>query len=127
MNHSHNGPANVVVSKRYNRSSLISPLFFWLCVCCCVCVCSGLSLEPIYEYVNNRMLLSGYRGTNSITFRVEIPFAGEVVDGIVQRGVTRIDGISFVASPKEINQARHLAIQAAVEDAINQAMVTQRE
>lgn len=39
-------------------------------------------------------------------------------------GVTRIEGITFVASPKELNAARHIAIQSAVEDAIEQALVS---
>ena len=83
---------------------------------------SSITLEPIQEYINNRMIVTGYRASNSIIFRVELPMAGAVVDQIVERGVTRIDGISFVATPKEVNLSRQMAITQAVEDAIQQAL-----
>lgn len=84
---------------------------------------SSLGLEPLYEYQTGRQQLMGYRASNSITFRVEVAKAGAVIDSIVEIGVSRIDGVSFVASPKVLNAARHVAIQNAVEDAISQAMV----
>lgn len=86
----------------------------------------AITLEPIQEYINNRMMVTGYRASNSIIFRVELPMAGAVVDQIVERGVTRIDGISFVATPKEVNLSRQMAITQAVEDAIQQALVSRR-
>ena len=84
---------------------------------------SSLGLEPLYEYQTGRQQLMGYRASNSLTFRVDVAYAGKVIDSIVEIGVSRIDGVSFVASPKILNKARHVAIQNAVEDAINQAMV----
>lgn len=87
---------------------------------------TGLALEPLHEWADNRQRLIGYRAANSITFRVDIEFAGQAVDGIVSRGVNRIDGISFVASPKVLNAARQTAIMAAVEDAMEQALVSNR-
>ena len=65
----------------------------------------------------------GYRATNSISFRVVTEQAGKALDEIVARGVTRIDGVAFVASPKNIRAGRLVAIQRAVQDGINQAHV----
>jgi uncharacterized protein YggE len=56
--------------------------------CCHVLCCAALTLEPLYEYINNRMILTGYRATNSIIFRVDIPMAGAIIDSIVERGTS---------------------------------------
>lgn len=88
---------------------------------------TGLALEPLNEWIENRQRLAGYRAANSITFRIDIDQAGLAIDGIVTRGVNRIDGLAFVASPKLLNAARHTAIMAAVEDAMDQALVSRRD
>ena len=88
---------------------------------------TGLALEPLNEWFDNRQRLIGYRAANSITFRVDIAVAGQAIDGIVAKGVNRIDGISFVASPKILNAARQTAIMAAVEDAMEQALVSSKQ
>jgi len=82
---------------------------------------STVSLEPMYEYKEGRQYLTGYRATNSIAFEIEIPKAGMAIDEIVKRGVTRVDGVSFLASTPVLNQARTAAITTAVEDAMGQA------
>jgi hypothetical protein len=84
---------------------------------------SNLGLEPIYEYKEGRQWLAGYRASNSLTFRVDVPHAGSVLDAVVDAGVTRIDGVSYFASPEHIMQARFSAISAAVDDVMDQAMV----
>jgi uncharacterized protein YggE len=88
---------------------------------------SGVGLEPLWEYKDGRQLLVGSRASNSISFRIQVQRAGEVIDEIVSAGITRIDSMSFVASPEKINRARQKAIETAVQDAIEQALVREPE
>jgi len=74
---------------------------------------SSVSLEPLYKYREGRQFLMGYRASNSLAFRVDVAQAGMVIDAIVELGVSRIDGVSFIASPQYLNAARHVAIAAA--------------
>ncbi|MEL6160309.1 MAG: SIMPL domain-containing protein [Cyanobacteria bacterium J06623_5] len=78
---------------------------------------TGISLSPRYDYRNDRQVLRGYEASNTVRFRAETESAGEIIDGAVREGATRINGISFVADDAAIEAARQRALTAAVEDA----------
>ncbi len=82
---------------------------------------SGISLNPRYDYSNNRQTLTGYQATNTVSFRVPTEAAGPVIDEAVNQGATQINGVSFVAEDDAIAAARQQALASAVEDAQQQA------
>ena len=82
---------------------------------------TGISLSPRYDYVDNRQILRGYQATNTVSFRASNDTAGEIIDGAVEAGASRIDGISFTADEAAIAAARQRALTAAVADAQTQA------
>ena len=78
---------------------------------------TGISLNPRYDYRNDRQVLRAYEASNTVRFRAETARSGEIIDGAVREGATRINGISFVADDAAIEAARQRALTAAVEDA----------
>jgi hypothetical protein len=81
----------------------------------------GIQLSPTYDYANNRQKLTGYTGTNSVSFQVAIAQAGDILDKAVQSGASRIDGISFTATDAAIATAQKAALKKATADAQAQA------
>ena len=81
---------------------------------------TGISLNPRYDYSDNKQVLRGYEATNTVSFRASNEAAGEVIDGAVKAGATAIDGISFTADDAAISAARQRALTAAVADAEEQ-------
>lgn len=81
---------------------------------------TGINLNPLYSY-NNVQRLTGYTGTNIVSFRLPTQKAGNLLDAAVKAGATRIDNISFVASDSAIAEAQKQALQAATQDAQQQA------
>lgn len=82
---------------------------------------TGIRLNPNYSYNGGRQRITGYSGTNTVSFRLDSDQSGTLLDEAVKAGATRIDGVSFVASESAIAQAQQQAIRAASEDARNQA------
>jgi uncharacterized protein len=82
---------------------------------------TGISLNPNYTYKDGKQNISGYIGTNKVSFRIETGKTGTLLDDAIKAGATRIDGINFVASDEAIAQAQQQAIQKASEDARKQA------
>lgn len=82
---------------------------------------TGINLSPDYSYANNRQQLIGYRGSNTVSFRIPTDRAGNLLDEAVQAGASNINGISFVASDLAIAEARQRALKQATLDAQNQA------
>lgn len=82
---------------------------------------TGINLNPSYDYSNNRQVLTGYVGTNTVTFRIKTEQAGDILDDAVSAGATRIDGISFTATDDAIEAAQKLALKKATQDAQAQA------
>jgi uncharacterized protein len=82
---------------------------------------TGISLNPQYDYSNNRQRIIGYTANNTVSFRVPTSRAGNILDAAVQAGATRIDGVSFIADDAAIETARQEAIRAAVQNAQTQA------
>lgn len=81
---------------------------------------SGISLNPTYND-NNQRQITGYRATNTVTFRINTQSAGTLLDDAVKVGATRIDGVSFVATESAIEQAQKQALKKATQDAQSQA------
>lgn len=82
---------------------------------------TGISLNPVYSYDNNVQRLTGYAGSNIVSFRLDTPNAGSLLDEAVKAGATRIDGISFVATDSAIAVAQKQALREAIEEANQQA------
>lgn len=82
---------------------------------------AGISLSPRYDYSGERQVLIGYQATNTISFRAPTEAAGAIIDEAVEVGATQINGVSFVADDSAIAAARQQALQAAVQDAQEQA------
>lgn len=82
---------------------------------------TGITLSPNYSYENNTQRLVGYIATNTVSFRVETPRAGNIIDQAVKQGATRINGVSFVAPDAAIASARQQALREATSDAQQQA------
>jgi uncharacterized protein len=82
---------------------------------------AGINLNPTYDYTNNRQILTGYTGTNAVTFRIKTDEAGTIIDDAVKAGASRIDGVSFTATDSAIATAQKAALRKATEDAQAQA------
>lgn len=82
---------------------------------------TGISLNPIYSYENNRQRLTGYSATNTVSFEIATERAGTILDDAVNAGASRIDGVSFIASDEAIAQARQVALREATQEARQQA------
>jgi uncharacterized protein len=83
---------------------------------------TGINLNPIYNYppAGGQPQIKGYTATNSVSFRISNDRAGNVLDGVVKAGATRIDSVSFVASDAAIAKAQVQALKAAALDAQSQ-------
>lgn len=82
---------------------------------------TGIQLQPRYEQIQETRQLLGYIGTNSVAFQIETEQAGAVIDDAIRTGATRIDGVEFLASDREIEQAKLEALRLATLDAREQA------
>ncbi len=82
---------------------------------------TGINLNPVYSYDNNRQKLEGYGASNTVSFRVPTETAGTLLDDAVKAGASRIDGVSFVAADEAIAAAQKFALRKATQDAQSQA------
>lgn len=82
---------------------------------------TGISLNPQYDYSNNRQQIIGYTATNIVSFRIATNQTGDLLDQAVQAGASRIDSVSFVADDAAIATARQQAIREAIQNAQTQA------
>ena len=77
---------------------------------------SGLSLDPVYDYSNNRQRITGYRVSNTVTATVrDLDTVSDVVDGAMKAGATDLNGLTFRVDDPAAAQAQ--ARDAAVKDA----------
>ena len=84
---------------------------------------SGVSLFPEFNFRVTPRVLVGFRGSNTVSFQVAVSRAGVVLDGAVKNGATRINGVSFKASPKASRLARNRALRDAVRTARREAKI----
>ncbi|MBF2027818.1 MAG: SIMPL domain-containing protein [Oscillatoriales cyanobacterium C42_A2020_001] len=82
---------------------------------------TGINLSPNYRYDNGNQTLTGYNGSNIVSFRIETQKAGDILDDAVKAGASRIDGVSFVATESAIASAQKVALREATQDAQGQA------
>jgi uncharacterized protein len=82
---------------------------------------TGISLNPVYDYSNNKQTLTGYSATNTVSFRIKTELAGDIMDDAVKSGATRIDSVSFTATDEAIATAQKAALAKATKDAQAQA------
>lgn len=83
---------------------------------------TGIRLNPVYRSEDNQApQITGYSGTNTVSFRTSTEQAGKLLDDAVQVGATRIDGISFTASDEAIASAQKQALREATQEAQQQA------
>lgn len=82
---------------------------------------TGIRLQPRYEQNTDDPQLIGYNGSNSVAFRIATEQAGALIDEAIQAGATRIDGVEFLATESELEQARLEALKLATQNAQNQA------
>jgi uncharacterized protein len=81
---------------------------------------TNISLSPMYNYENNRQMLTGYMANNSLNFRLPTAQAGPVIDEAIAAGATRVDSIGSIADAA-VEQAQSQAIHKASKDAQRQA------
>ncbi|WP_206815776.1 SIMPL domain-containing protein [Chroococcus sp. FPU101] len=82
---------------------------------------TGIGLQPNYDFSNNQRRLIGYIGTNTVSFRLKTEQIGTLLDEAVQKGATRIDGVSFTATDDAIAVAQKEALKRATQDAQQQS------
>jgi len=82
---------------------------------------TGINLNPTYNYSDGKQTLTGYAGSNVVSFRTAIPDAGQVIDDAVNAGASRIDNVSFTAPDAAIVAAQKEALKKATQDAQTQA------
>jgi uncharacterized protein YggE len=78
---------------------------------------TGIQLQPRYDYGNNQRRLTGYIGTNTVSFRLKTEAIGNLLDQAVNVGATRIDSISFAATDEAIANAQKEALRKATLEA----------
>ena len=86
---------------------------------------TGVRLMPSYETSDrsNGQILVGYTGTNTVSFQTQIDSVGALLDEAVTAGASRIDGVSFTATPEAIAAARQEALRQASFNARTEADV----
>lgn len=82
---------------------------------------TGISLNPVYSYNNNRQTLTGYTATNTVSFQIATESISNLLDESVRVGATRIEGIRFVATDSAILAAEQEALKKATQNAQQQA------
>lgn len=80
---------------------------------------TGVNFNPTYGY--DKPELTGFMGTNLVSFRMSTEQVGILLDEVIVAGVTRIDSVNFIADDAATNEARQKALQKATHDAQNQA------
>ncbi len=78
---------------------------------------TGVQLQATYDYSNNQNNITGYIGTNTVSFRLETEQVGDILDRAVEAGATRINGVSFTATDAAISAAQKESLQQATLDA----------
>ena len=78
---------------------------------------TGVQLQPTYDYSDNQSKLSGYIGTNTVSFRLKTDQVGNLLDETVKAGATRINNVSFTATDAAISSAQKESLRKATLDA----------
>ena len=87
---------------------------------------TGVRLNPNYapsDRNENQTVITGYTGTNIVSFETSIEQVGDLLDEAVAAGASRVDNISFTATPAAISEAKEEALRKASINAQEQAEV----
>ena len=87
---------------------------------------TGIRLNPNYDRSDRNQtgtVITGYTGTNIVSFEASIEEVGNLLDEAVATGASRIDNISFTATPAAISAAKEEALRQASINAQEQAEV----
>ncbi len=82
---------------------------------------TGIQLQPVYDYSDKQRRLTGYVGSNIVSFVIRTEAIGNLLDEAVKAGATRIDNVSFSATDEAVTRARQQALIEATQDAQAQA------
>jgi hypothetical protein len=82
---------------------------------------TGVRLNPRYNYDGDTPQITGYSGSNTVSFEVPTERAGALIDEAIEVGATRIDSVSFTAADAAIETAQQQALREATQDAQRQA------
>ncbi|MEM1366440.1 MAG: SIMPL domain-containing protein [Cyanobacteria bacterium P01_H01_bin.15] len=83
---------------------------------------TSIRLNPQYDRrTNNQPQLIGYVGSNVVSFQVPVEATGEIIDGAIAQGATKVQNISFSAADEAIDNAKQSALEKAVADAQRKA------
>lgn len=86
---------------------------------------SNFSLYPVYEYRDNKSILTGYRCNNTVSIRTkDIENIGTLIDIVITAGATNVNGISFGVRDSAKYEDQMLA--KAVENARHKADIMAR-
>ncbi|MEA5466782.1 SIMPL domain-containing protein [Leptothoe sp. PORK10 BA2] len=84
---------------------------------------TGINLNPQYDYNGSQPRITGYSGSNTVSFQMPTDKVGTLLDDAIAAGANQIDSISFIAADNVLDAARDTALQAATADAQTQADV----
>ncbi|MBE9068134.1 SIMPL domain-containing protein [Leptolyngbya cf. ectocarpi LEGE 11479] len=84
---------------------------------------TGIRLNPQYNYDGSRPRITGYSGSNTVSFQMPTEAVGTLLDDAIATGANQINSVSFVATDDALENARDTALQAATADAQAQADV----
>ncbi|MGD1857067.1 MAG: SIMPL domain-containing protein [Leptolyngbyaceae cyanobacterium] len=82
---------------------------------------AGIRLNPQYDYNGNQPRITGYNGSNTVSFQMPTDAVGTLLDDAIAAGANQINSVSFVAADNAIDSARNVALQEATADAQAQA------
>lgn len=80
-----------------------------------------ISLSPEYHYESRERRLVGFTATNLVSFRLPVERGGELLDGAVRAGATRIDSVQLVPDDEELARAESRAVAGAARQARKRA------
>jgi len=84
---------------------------------------STINLNAEYHYNVQPHKLVGFQAQTTVTFKIPVQKAGELMDKVVEKGATRIDHIEFMAQKEELKKAQNQAISLAAKEAQKQAQM----
>lgn len=84
---------------------------------------TGVSLSANRNFTASPATIVGYTGSNSVSFEVPVKRAGVLLDGSVNNGASKINGVSFKATPEVSDAARKMALADATRSARSEAEV----
>ena len=82
---------------------------------------TGIRLNPQYTYNGSQPRITGYSGSNTISFEMPTDEVGTLLDDAIAAGANQINNVNFVAEDNAIDDARNIALQEATVDAQAQA------